>query len=129
MVNVGLGRRAFVEAVVALPFGGVALSAQTSAPPVAKVAAGSGRVNDIIKLPGGDRIHLKVATEDSGGTLFMTDQPIERRGSGPLKHYHEEQDEWFYCLVIRRRNRRSAVSAGPRRFGPRPSTRSARVCL
>jgi hypothetical protein len=25
-----------------------------------KVAAGSGRANDIIKLPGGDRIHVKV---------------------------------------------------------------------
>jgi hypothetical protein len=47
------------------------------------VAAGSGRSNDIITLPGGDRIHVKVATQDSGGALFMTEQPIERRGSGP----------------------------------------------
>ena len=52
-----------------------------SGPPVVKAAAGSGRANDIIKLPGDDRIHVKVATEDSGGTLFMTQQPIERRGS------------------------------------------------
>jgi hypothetical protein len=29
----------------------------------------SGRANDIIKLPGGDRIHVKVATQD----LFMTE--------------------------------------------------------
>ena len=43
-------------------------------------------------------IHVKVSTQDSGGALFMTEQPIERRGSGPPKHYHEEQDEWFYCL-------------------------------
>src|SRR5262245_16701564 len=53
MASVGLGRRAFVEALVAVPFGSVALSAQTSSPPVVKVAAGSGRANDIIKLPGG----------------------------------------------------------------------------
>ena len=31
----------------------------------------------------------------------MTEQPIDRRGSGPPKHYHEEQDEWFYCLAGR----------------------------
>lgn len=41
MARVGLGRRAFVEALAAVPFGGVALSAQTPGPPVLKVAAGS----------------------------------------------------------------------------------------
>ena len=56
MVSVGLGRRAFVEALAAIPLGGVAQSAQTSNLPVVKVAAGSGRANDIIKLPGGDRL-------------------------------------------------------------------------
>ena len=63
MARVGLGRRAFVEALAAVPLGRVALSAQTSGPPVMKVAAGSGRANDIIKLPGGDLIHVKVATQ------------------------------------------------------------------
>jgi hypothetical protein len=103
MLSDGLGRRAFVEALIASPFGRVAL--QTSVPPVVKVAAGSGRANDIIKLPGGDRIHVKVSTQDSGGALFMTEQPIERRGSGPPKHYHEE------------------------RFSSRTPTRAARLCL
>ena len=56
MAGVGLGRRAFVEALAAVPFGGIALSAQPSSTPVVKVAAGSGRANDIIKLPGGDRL-------------------------------------------------------------------------
>ena len=60
MVSLGLGRRAFVEALVAVPFGAVAASGQTPSPPVVKVAAGSGRANDIITLPGGDRIHVKV---------------------------------------------------------------------
>jgi len=54
MVRVGLGRRAFVEALAAVPFGGIALSAQASSPPVVKVAAGSGRANDVI-TPAGDR--------------------------------------------------------------------------
>ena len=111
MVTCGLGRRAFVEALAGLPFGGAALSAHTSSQPGVKVAAGSGRMNDVINLPGGDRIHVKVATQDSGGALFMTEQPIERRGSGPPKHYHEEQDEWFYCLAGE-----YVVEVGDRRF-------------
>jgi hypothetical protein len=67
-------------------------------PDVAKVAAGAGRFNNVIKLPGGDLVYMRVASQDSGGALFMTEQPIERRGVGPPKHYHEVQDEWFYCL-------------------------------
>jgi hypothetical protein len=46
-------------------------------------AAGSRRANDIITLTDDDRIHVNVATQDSGGALFMTEQPIERRGAGP----------------------------------------------
>src|SRR5688572_15356289 len=85
MVSGRLGRRAFVGSLVAFPFGEAAASAQTSSPPLAKVVAGSGGTNNIITLPGGDRIHVKVATQDSGGALFMTEQPIDRRGSGPPK--------------------------------------------
>ncbi|MCM3879531.1 MAG: cupin domain-containing protein [Vicinamibacterales bacterium] len=123
MVSVGLGRRAFVEALAGFPLGGAALSAQTSTPPVVKAAAGSGRANDIITLPGGDRIHVKVATQDSAGSLFMTEQPIERRGSGPPRHYHEEQDEWFYCLageyVVEIGNQRFRLGPGDSVLGPR----------
>ena len=79
MVSFGLKRRQFVEALVASSFGGVALSAQTPGPPVMKVPDGSGRVNDIITLPGGDRIHVKVSTHDSAGALFTTDQSTGSR--------------------------------------------------
>jgi quercetin dioxygenase-like cupin family protein len=123
MISVGLKRRDFVEALIASPFGGVALSAQTSSPLVAKVPAGSGRADDIITLPGGDRIHVKVSTQDSGGALFMTEQPIDRRGSGPPKHYHEEQDEWFYCLageyVVEIGDQRMRLGPGDSVLGPR----------
>jgi quercetin dioxygenase-like cupin family protein len=123
MGNVDLGRRAFVEALVGLPLGAAALSAQTSSPPALKVAAGTGRANEIIKLPGGDEVHVKVATQDSGGALFMTEQPIARRGSGPPKHYHEEQDEWFYCLtgeyVVEIGDQRFRLGPGDSVLGPR----------
>ena len=55
--------------------------------------------------------YVKVSTQDSSGALFLTEQPITRRGSGPPKHYHEEQDEWFYCL-----EGESAVDIGDRQF-------------
>ena len=117
------GRRAFVQALAALPFGGGALSAQASPQPLVKMVAGSGKENDIITLPGGDRIHVKVSTRDSGGTLFMTEQPIDRRGSGPPKHYHEEQDEWFYCLagayVVEIGDQRFRLGPGDSVLGPR----------
>ena len=115
MTRFGLGRRAFVEALVGLPLTGAGLSAQTSSPPVGKVDAGAGRADDIIKLPGGDRIHVKVSTQESGGAMFMTEQPIDRRGSGPPRHYHEEQDEWFYCLAGE-----YVVEIGDQRFRLRP---------
>ena len=41
MVHVDLGRRAFVEALIAFPLGGAALSRQAPGAPAVKVAAGS----------------------------------------------------------------------------------------
>ena len=53
----------------------------------------------------------------------MTEQPIERRGSGPPKHYHEEQDEWFYCLageyVVEIGDQRFRLGPGDSVLGPR----------
>ena len=71
-------RRSFFESLVALPFG---LAAQTQraspTPAVVKVAAGMDRFNDVRKLPGGDLLYVRVATQDSRGAFFMTEQPIE----------------------------------------------------
>ena len=123
MVNVGVKRREFIGALVASTLASVPASAQTSTTPIVKVASGSGRANDIITLPGGDRIHVKVSTADSAGALFMTEQPIDRRGSGPPKHYHEEQDEWFYCLtgeyVVEIGDQRFRLAPGDSVIGPR----------
>ena len=99
MISAGLPRRSFIESLLAVPIGRLAPPPQTANPAIMKVAAGKGRADDVIKLPGGDLVYVKVATADTGGALFMTEQPIERRGSGPPKHYHEDQDEWFYCLA------------------------------
>lgn len=123
MVKTDVPRRAFIESLVALPFGVAAQSQPPARAAVAKVAARAGRSNEVITLPGGDLIYVKVATQDSGGALFMTEQPIARRGSGPPKHYHEEQDEWFYCLegeyLVEIGDERFRLAAGDSVLGPR----------
>ena len=47
-----------------------------------KVAAGADRFNAVKRLPCGDLLYVKVATAETGGALFMTEQPIDRRGFG-----------------------------------------------
>ncbi len=115
METVALPRRSFIEHLASVPLGAIAAKLQTTGAPVVRVAAGTGRADDVIKLPGGDLVYVKVATQDTGGALFMTEQPIERRGSGPPKHYHENQDEWFYCLAGE-----YVAEVGDQRFRLRP---------
>src|SRR6266403_2474691 len=85
-------RRSLLKSLFALPFGlAPQLPRVSPSPGVAKVAAGADRFNTVLKLPGGELVYVKVASQDSGGELFMTEQPIDRRGVGPPKHYHEER--------------------------------------
>ena len=122
MLNIDLPRRSFIESLAALPFGLAEQPGQTPTP-LAKVPAGEGRSNEVIQLPGGDSLYVKVSTQDSSGALFLTEQPIARRGTGPPKHYHEEQDEWFYCLageyVIEIGDQRSRLAPGDSVLVPR----------
>ena len=123
MTNPTFPRRSFFGSLFALPFGLNAQSRQPSASTLAKVGAGASRFNTVGKLPGGDLLYVKVATQDARGGLFMTEQPIERAGSGPPKHYHEYQDEWFYCLageyLFEIGDQRFRLAAGESVLGPR----------
>jgi quercetin dioxygenase-like cupin family protein len=122
MLALRLPRRSFFESLAALPFG-LAQAAQRAPARVEKVAAGAGRFNHVTKLPGGDLLYVKVATQDSGGAFFMTEQPIDRTRTGPPKHYHEDQDEWFYCLageyVVEIGDQRFRLAPGDSVLGPR----------
>src|SRR5215475_10834742 len=124
MSKVDLSRRSLSKSLFTVPFA-LAAQAQLAAPShnVAKVDAGEGRSHDVIKLPGGDLVHVKVSSRDSQGALFMTEQPITRRGAGPPKHYHESQDEWFYCLsgeyVVEIGDKRFRLAPGDSVLGPR----------
>ena len=124
MSKVNLSRRSLSKSLIALPFALAAQSQLVSASPgVAKVGAGADRSNNVIKLPGGDLVYVKVSSQDSQGALFMTEQPITRRGAGPPRHYHEAQDEWFYCLageyVVEIGDKRFRLAAGDSVLGPR----------
>ena len=123
-MSVGLGRRAFVEALAAVSV----RRGRSIGPDVEPARCEGGR-----RIRSGERHHqaARAATaftsrsrpQDSGGALFMTEQPIERRGSGPPKHYHEEQDEWFYCLageyVVEIGDQRFRLGPGDSVLGPR----------
>jgi quercetin dioxygenase-like cupin family protein len=121
-VEGGIPRRSFLGSAIALPFG-VAVQSPPANPTVEKVGANAGRRGEALKLPGGDLLYIRVATADTGGGLFVTEQPIQRRGSGPPKHYHEDVDEWFYCLageyVVEIGNERFRLAAGESVLGPR----------
>ena len=100
MADLDLRRRSIFTAMLATPIGLFA-EQQNVAPRTVgiRVGAGADRFGDVRRLPGGDLLYVKVATQDTNGAFYMTEQPIDRRGSGPPKHYHEAQDEWFYCLA------------------------------
>jgi quercetin dioxygenase-like cupin family protein len=116
-------RRLFLTAIAALPAGLVA--AQQKSPPATagvRVAAGNGRFNQILRLPGGGQLFIKVSAQDTAGAFLLTEQPSAGKG-GPPKHYHRDEDEWFYCLqgqyVVEVGSQRFELNAGDSVLGPR----------
>jgi mannose-6-phosphate isomerase-like protein (cupin superfamily) len=124
MSALDLKRRSIFTALLATPFH--LLAQQPEVPPRAagiKVGAGADRFDDVTRLPGGDLLYVKVSTQDTNGAFYMTEQPIDRRGFGPPKHYHEAQDEWFYCLageyLFEIGDQRFRLAAGDSALAPR----------
>lgn len=117
-------RRSFFETLLAVPVGLLAQQQNVQPSGVGvKVAAGADRFSATVKLPGGDLLFVKVATRDTAGAFFLTEQPISRRWAGPPKHLHYDQDEWFYCLageyVVEVGNQRFELAPGDSVLGPR----------
>ena len=123
MIWTGMPRRSFLGSLVAAPLISAAPSAKVQRPAVEKVDAGAGHGREVIKLPGGDPVYVKVSSEETRGALFITEQPAGPRGSGPPKHYHEDADEWFYCLagayVVEIGEQRFRLGPGDSVLGPR----------
>jgi quercetin dioxygenase-like cupin family protein len=118
-----LRRRTFLGTMTALPTG--VLAQQQAASPTGagvKVAAGEGRFGRALKLPDGSPLFIKVASQDTGGAFFLTEQPSGQRG-GPPKHFHIAEDEWFYCLagdyIVEVGSQRYTLKPGDSVLGPR----------
>jgi quercetin dioxygenase-like cupin family protein len=123
MSNEIIRRRAFLGTMGALPAAVLAQEPPVNSSGVGlKVAAGEGRYGRALKLPDGGQLFIKVATQDSGGAFFVTEQPSGRKG-GPPKHFHLEEDEWFYCLageyIVEVGNQRYELKPGDSVLGPR----------
>jgi quercetin dioxygenase-like cupin family protein len=115
-------RRLFLTAIAALPAG---LALAQPKPPAAagvRVAAGDGRFNQFLRLPDGGQLFIKVSAQDTAGAFLLTEQPSAGKG-GPPRHYHRDEDEWFYCLqgqyVVEVGNQRFELNAGDSVLGPR----------
>jgi quercetin dioxygenase-like cupin family protein len=121
--NGTIRRRAFLGAMAAFPAGALApLQTANPAGVGVKVAAGESRLGRTLKLPDGGLMFIKVATQDTRGAFFVTEQPSGQKG-GPPKHFHLEEDEWFYCLageyIVEVGNRRYELKTGDSVLGPR----------
>jgi quercetin dioxygenase-like cupin family protein len=115
-------RRTFLGTTAAFPAGVLARQSADPSGVGIKVAAGDSRVGRTLKLPDGSPLFIKVATQDTGGAFFLTEQPSGQKG-GPPKHFHLEEDEWFYCLageyIVEVGNQRYELNAGDSVLGPR----------
>jgi quercetin dioxygenase-like cupin family protein len=89
-----------VTALAAAPLGAAMAPPQATPPRRGpKVAAGADRFVTPRKLPSGSQLFVKVASAESSGAFFLTEQVATTRGDGPPKHFHQGEDEWFYCLA------------------------------
>jgi quercetin dioxygenase-like cupin family protein len=86
------------------------------------VAAGKNRFGKPLTLPNGGELFIKVSTQDTNGAFLLTEQPSREKG-GPPKHFHLEEDEWFYCLagqyIVEVGTKRYQLGPGDSVLGPR----------
>jgi quercetin dioxygenase-like cupin family protein len=121
----GLGAAAVaVGGIVGCGSGAVAASSRSSATSVSSSAATTGRA---IYVPNGRNrfreeltiwgvipLQIKVSSDDTAGNLFVFEHADMGKG-GPPRHFHYDQDEWFYVT-----NGEFAFEVGDERFTLRP---------
>ena len=61
------------------------------------VPNGEDRSEEELKIWGAIPLQIKVSTEDTDGALFVFEHADMGKG-GPPRHFHHEQDEWFYVI-------------------------------
>jgi mannose-6-phosphate isomerase-like protein (cupin superfamily) len=117
-------RRSFLlAALAALPATALWRSTKpdekTAPPPM--VAAGADRFGKKRFIPTGTTT-FKVATQDSAGALFITENRSTKKGGPPL-HVHHQEDELFYVIegdyIVQIRSEQHHLKAGDCILGPR----------
>jgi mannose-6-phosphate isomerase-like protein (cupin superfamily) len=78
------------------------------------VPNGRNRFNEELMIWGVIPLQIKVASSDTGGRLFVFEHADMGPG-GPPRHFHYEQDEWFYAM-----KGEFAFEVGDERFTLRP---------
>ena len=58
---------------------------------------GEHRFGEAPKIWGVIPLQIKVSTDDSDGAMFVFEHAEMGKG-GPPRHFHYEQDEWFYAI-------------------------------
>jgi oxalate decarboxylase/phosphoglucose isomerase-like protein (cupin superfamily) len=61
------------------------------------VPNGKHRFGEAPKIWGTIPLQIKVSTDDTDGALFVFEHADMGIG-GPPRHFHYEQDEWFYAI-------------------------------
>ena len=99
-----MNRRQFVNvasmAAATAAIGGVAASARGAGAGKQRavhVRNGANRFGEQLMIWGVIPLQIKVSSKDTGGELFVFEHADMGKG-GPPRHFHYEQDEWFYAL-------------------------------
>jgi quercetin dioxygenase-like cupin family protein len=129
----GLGAAAAaVGSIVGYGSEGVAESSQSSAATVSSRGArteraiyvpnGRDRFEDTLLIWGIIPLQIKVSSKDTAGNLFVFEHADMGKG-GPPRHFHYEQDEWFYAtkgeFVFEVGDERFTLHPGDSLFAPR----------
>ncbi|MFN0134745.1 MAG: cupin domain-containing protein [Phycisphaerae bacterium] len=120
-----MNRRLFLTSSLAVPLlWPLHAAAQESQPPTKGVfvPAGKDRGGAVLKIWGIIPLEIKIATADSGGALFAFEHADMGKG-GPPRHFHHDQDEWFYAtkgeFAFEVGDEKFRLRAGDSLFAPR----------
>ena len=61
------------------------------------VPNGKNRFEEALLIWGVIPLQIKISTDDTHGALFLFEHADMGKG-GPPRHFHYEQDEWFYAM-------------------------------
>lgn len=122
-------RREFCKTMAALPLlrmqtAGVKGTEQVQATPGGAqfVAAGEDRTHTPVKM-GYSSLGFKVSGQDTHGAVFLTEHVGLTKGGGPPRHFHYDQEEWFYVIegevVAEVGKERFRLKTGDSIFAPR----------